>query len=183
MEKNTFTQKLHKVCSNDELRPIAMCVHFKNGFAYAYDGYIAIKQSLEYHTILGKEHLEGKSLHRDSYEAVMKFEIAECDDNGISCKSTDGQVAYYEFFDRKGEMPDFDKVFRPTGMKSIEFIGLNPKYLIRLHEGMHSPTNQMRLEFQGVDKAVLVSCPDIPDQEGIIMPVSLNGTLDFGKNE
>lgn len=178
MDKQTFTTSLHAVCSTDELRPIMMCVHFKNGFAYASDSKMIVKQSLEYHTIIGKECLEDKSIHKDNYEEVMRFDIAECDDNGIACKSVDGRAAYFEFFDRKGdEIPDFEKVLNSGGLKTIDFIGINPKLLAKLSKAMHSPTGDLRLRFQGVDKPILVDTPDIPDQMGLIMPVLINHSL------
>ena len=178
MEKQTFTTSLHSVCSTDEMRPIMMCVHFKNGFAYASDGYMLIKQSLEYHSIIGAEHLEDKSIHKDNYEAIMKFEIAECDDNGIACKDTDGRVAYFEFFDRKGEeIPDHEKILAKSGITQVGFIGIRPKFLSKLAKAMHCPSGAFRLQFQGIDKAIIVDTPEIPDQIGIIMPALINDTL------
>lgn len=178
MDKETFTLKLHECCGDDELRPMLMCVHFKGGYAYASEGHVAIKQSLEYHTISNPEHLEGKSLHKDNFKAVMGFEFAECDDAGIACSDNDGRTAFFEYFDRKGqEMPNFDDVMLPTEKKPIDFLGINPKYLTMLSKAMHSPSEAYRFRFQGIDKPILIDVPEIPNQTAILMPVTLNDTL------
>lgn len=66
-DKFNFTTKLHEACADDALRPVMMCVHFMNGFACASDAHIAVRQSLEYHSIINPELLDGKSLHKDNY--------------------------------------------------------------------------------------------------------------------
>jgi len=178
MDKETFTLNVYECCSDDDLRPIMNCVHFKGGYAYASDSSVAIKQSLEYHTIINPEHLEGKSLHRDNFKAIMGFERAECDDAGIACTDHDGRAAFFEYFDLKGqEMPDFDKVIRPLGGQSVDFIGISPKYVAILAKAMHAPGKIFRFKFQGKDKPVLVDVPDIPNQIGLIAPALLNDTL------
>ena len=178
MDRETFTLKVHECCSDDEIRPILMCVHFKGGFAYATDGAVAIKQSLEYHTIINPEHLEGQSLHKDNFKAVMGFERAECDDAGITCTDHDGRAAFFEYFDRKGqEMPDFESVLKPLGGQSVDFIGISPEYIGLLAKSMHSPDKIFRLKFQGKDKPVLVDVPGIPNQVALIAPAILNDTL------
>jgi hypothetical protein len=178
MEKKTFTTKLYEVCSSDELRPVMMCVHFKDGFAYASDGHMVVKQSLEYHTIQGIEFLEGKSLHKDNYKAIMGFEMAECNEDGVACSDSDGRTAFYEYFDHKGtETPNFDSVLKPTGQKAIEFIGLNPEFLAKIGKAMHVPSNSLRLQFQGVDKSILIDTPEIENQWGLLMPAMINDSL------
>jgi len=178
MDKQTFTLKLHECCSDDEIRPLMMCVHFTGGYFYASDGHVVIKQSLEYHGIINPEHLEGKSIHKDNYKAIMGFEIAQCDDAGVACSDSDGRTAFYEYFDRKGQdMPDFEKVLKPNGGQSVDFIGLSPKYITMLAKAMHSPNESFRFRFQGKDKPVLVDVPEIPHQTALIAPILLNNTL------
>jgi hypothetical protein len=180
MDKETFTLKLHECCSDDDLRPIMNCVHFKGGYAYASDAHIVIKQSLEYHTIINPELLDGKSLHKDNFKAVMGFERAECDDAGIACTDHDGRAAFFEYFDRKDqEMPDFDKVLTPKGYKSVEQIGISPEYITMLAKAMHSPNRIFRLRFQGMEGGILIDVPEIPHQWALLSVVILNETL-FG---
>ena len=46
-EKSNFATPLHLACADDEIRPALECVHFIDGFAYATDGSILVKQSLK----------------------------------------------------------------------------------------------------------------------------------------
>lgn len=178
MEKQTFKTKLYEVCSNDELRPVMMGIHFINGFAYASDGHMVVKQSLEYQTIQGIEFLNGKSIHKDNYKAIMGFEVAVCNDDGVECADSDGRVAFYEYFDLKGtSVPDFDTVLKPTGQKSIEFIGINPDYLNKIGKALHVPSGAIRLQFQGVDKGILIDTPEIENQWAMLMPAMINNSL------
>lgn len=178
MDKQTFTTKLYEVCSNDSLRPILMCVHFNNGFAYASDAHMVIKQSLDYHTILEKELLEGKSIHMDNYKAIMGFETAKCTEKGVECKDSDGRVAFYEYFDRgKDGLPNFDEILKPQGLRPVEFIGINPEYLYKLRKAIHAPNNALRLQFQGVDKGILIDCPEIENRWAILIPALLSDNL------
>jgi len=178
MDKKTFTTKLYEVCASDELRPVMMAVHFKDKFAYASDGHMLVKQSLEYHTILGVDFLEGKSLHKDNYKAIMGFEIAECNEDGVACTDTDGRTAFFDYFDLHGtEVPNFESVLKPIGQKSVEFIGINPDYLNKIGKALHVPSGALRLQFQGVDKAILIDTPEIENQWAILMPAIINDSL------
>lgn len=169
---------MHEACGSDELRPILMCVHFKDGFAYSSDANVIVKQSLEYHTIINPEFLEGKSVHKDNYKAIMQFEKAECNEEGISCSDSDGRTAFFEYFHRVcGEIPNFDSILKPIGQKSVEFIGINPECLHRISRAMHVPSGSLRLQFQGVDRGVLIDSPEIPNQWGLLAPTIINDTL------
>lgn len=178
MEKQTFKTKLYEACGSDELRPVLMCVHFKDGFAYASDGHMVVKQSLEYHTIQEPSFLDGKCIHKDNYKAIMQFEVAVCNEDGVACRDSDGRTAFYEYFDKNGtETPNFDSVLKPTGQRSVEFIGLNPDFVGRIGKALHVPSGTLRFQFQGIDKAVLIDTPEIENQWAVLMPVAINGSL------
>lgn len=182
MDKKNFTTKLHQCCSDSkkELRPYALAVHFKNGYAYATDGTILIKSALEYHSIIKPEFLEGKALHRDNFKEIMKFDIAECCEDGISCRSEDGQVAFYEYFDMQGTVaPDFDKIIPTdmTGAKSIFQIGIDPDRMGKLTSSMFSDTGTFRLTFSGQLKAIVVDVIGYDKQVGILMPRALSESI------
>jgi hypothetical protein len=179
-EKYTFSTKLHEACANDPLRPIFACVHFMNGFACASEGHIAIRQSLEYHSIINPEMLDGKSLHKDNYKAIMGFEFAEANEDGIQCKDTDGRTAFYEYFKLEGDQPNFDKIFSDAtskGVKSVHFIGFNPVLLAKLAKALYCPDENIRCRFTGIDTTVLVDAVGVENQEAIIMPAILQDTL------
>lgn len=160
MEKQNFTTELHKCCSSDkkETRLWAKAIHFNNGFAYASEGHVLIKSSLEYHSVINPENLEGKAMHKDNFKEIIKFDVAECLEDGISCKSVDGQVAFYEYFNMEGtKAPDFNKVI-PSGseFKSLFQVGLNPTYVSKLSDAMFYGESCLRYRFTGQNSAILV---------------------------
>lgn len=178
MEKFTFTTKLNECCSTDPLRPTFNSVHFMNGYACATDGKIAIRQSLEYHTIINPELLDGKSLHRDNYKSVMTFEISEATEDGISCKDIDGRTAFFEYQKLEGDQPNYDSIFsvqRPN--TALNFVGISPALLTKLSKAIYTPSGAVRFRFTGIDTPILVDAVGVDNQEAIIMPAILEDTL------
>jgi hypothetical protein len=179
-EQKTFNTKLYEVCSTDKLRPVMNCIYFDSGYAYASNGNVAIKQSLEYQSVLGAEFLDGKLLHRDNYKSVMAFDFAECHDDGIACKSTSGAVAFFEYYTPlEGEkIPAYDKVIRTEfPVIPLSFIGMNPDFLIKLTKALYAPSGNIRCQFTGLDKPIKVDVIGIEDQEAILMPYILTDSL------
>jgi len=177
MDRLNFNTKLYEVCSDDDLRPTLCCIHFHNEYAYATDGCIVIKQSLEYHFVIHPELLNGKRLHRDNYKAIMQFDTAECFDNGIACKSSDGCSAFFDFFNDESPFLNFESVLSARPDQPVSFIGVNPIKLAKLAKAFHSPSGALRLTFSGKESSILVDVPGIDNQLGAIMPVVLNDTL------
>lgn len=196
-EKQTFKTKLHEVTANDSLRPMLQCVHFKNGFAYASNSHVCIKQSLEYHSVIDVEKLEGKAIHRDSYAAAMKFDYVIATEDGLDCSGTNGQKAFFDYYQPddipdtgedslekvgRNRVPDFEDVLKPkSGITSMSFIGVNPDNFTVLMKALYAPTKTVRIQFTGIDKAILVDVPGVEDQEAVIMPRIIEGALEFKK--
>lgn len=177
-EKFNFTTKLYEACAKDEIRPIYNCVHFQSGFAYASNGIIIVKQSLALHSILEPKELDGKSLHADSYKNIMQFESATANQDGISCSDKDGRVAFFEYFDRKGEnIPDFDTIINKFSAKSVEFIGLTLEQIKMVINSFYIPSGVARLNFGGIDKGIYIDVPGVEDQMAILMPALIEPTL------
>lgn len=178
-KKNTFNTRLYEVCGDDSLRPILQCVQFRNNFAYATNGHMSIRQTLDFQSVLNKEELEGKLLHRDSFKACMSFEIAEATPDGVYCKNTNGQSAFFNYFNPEGEtIPDIEKAMRNRkGLTSLSFIGINPEMFSKLSKAIYNPNNNLRIQFTGIDSAILIDAVGIEDQEAILMPIALNSSL------
>ena len=87
-QKNNFDKKvqMHLACSKNELRKEMQCVYFKDGFAYASDGIILVKNriseisGLEKHEV---EALNGKFLHADLYKDMLKYDNIMIAEDGI----------------------------------------------------------------------------------------------------
>jgi hypothetical protein len=153
------------------------CVHFVDGFAYASNGGMLVKQTLSYHSIIDPENLNGTSLHRDNYANIMQFEIARATPDGVHCSNKDGRTAFFEYYDRKGqEIPDFESVLGKLPVKAVDFIGIRPKDFDLLSKVLYNGEG-VRVRFAGIDKAMVCDVIAWEEQVAIVMPLILNGTL------
>ena len=153
------------------------CVHFIDGFAYASNGNMIIKQSLEYHSVLEKDFLNGHSIHRLNYANIMQFEFATANEDGIACQNKDGRTVFFEYFDAKGEpVPDFARVVNQFSAKGVDFIGIAPKQVEILGKAFYNG-DHVRFRFAGIDRGMIIDVLGYEDQLAYLMPVILNGTL------
>ena len=182
--KNTFITKLWECCSNDQLRPLMQCVHFSDGLAYASDGMVIIRQTLEYHSILEPEFLEGKSIHKNNYKAIMAFENAVCNAEGIECYNTNGQTAFFAYYEPSEEMktPNFEAMFRHLpGMVQLSGIGIDIDLMARACKALFCPSKKYTLQFTGIDSYILVEVDKWPEQTAIVMSHCPEPTLPLKK--
>lgn len=178
MDKYTFTTKLNDACASDDMRPIMNCIHFMNGFAYASNGNIVVKQTLALHSIIEPANLDGKSIHKDSYSAITEFEFATATEDGIQCKDTDGREAFFNYFNTTGiAVPDFDKVISEFKAADVPFIGFSPRLMKIIMSALHCPSGYIRVNFGGISKVMYIDVPGVEDQCAILMPVLIENLL------
>jgi hypothetical protein len=173
--KFNFTSPLHLACAKDNLRPVMECIHFINGFAYASDAHIMVKQSLELHTILNPEMLEGKSIHKKSYEQICTYDIVQACDDYILCKG-EGREAEF-MYSECGKPPNFEAVIPIDPIKGIEYLGINPKMVAIAGKILHGSDMGVRMTFRGGRKAVILTTEEYSNQLVLIMPIALEPCL------
>ena len=155
-------------------------VYFKNGYAYASDAHVLIKQSLgEYCTVINKEALDGKCLYKDSFKDVRGFDIAEAKEDGIDCSDHDGgRKAFFPYGKEEVYAPNFETILNQISSASVPFIGLNPKLVEIAGKCLvRDKYSAMRLSFQGGDRPIVATIEGFGDQIAIIMPMLLGGNL------
>lgn len=183
-DKKTFNTRLHECCAGkeDKLRPYFQCVHFENGYGYATNGKMAIKQTLSFHTILNPQNLDGHSLPRDSYREIMGFEYAEANAEGVTCWNTNGQQVFFAYYEPESEndkKPDIERMFQNCkGQTQLGFIGIDTEALNKVKRALYlAGTEGVRLQFTGVDKHILIDVIGVDKQKAILMPTILENTL------
>lgn len=179
-EKHTFNTKLHECCGTDPIRPAFQCVYFKNGFAYATDGYVCIKQTLTLQGVFGVENLEGKAIHRDSYKDIMGFEEVECNEDGIECCNANGQKVFFEYYPENPDnpAPNFEAYLKGRkGPIALDFIGIDFSLFEKLQKALYAPGGNIRLQFTGIDSHIIVDAIGVEDQIATMMPKILESTL------
>ena len=90
---------MHLACAKDGLRPIMACIYFKNGFAYATDGYILARNRIDECSTLQEcdiQALDGKLLHANFFKDMLKYDDILISDEGIECHKGD-EKAFFIF--------------------------------------------------------------------------------------
>ena len=185
--------KLHKACANDEFRPAMHYICFRNGYAYATDGHIAVRASLDAICALSEEErnkLNGYLIHKKQYEMLLKYstiEIGEgvitCIDSELNARTTIQLVKLAESSDSKEReegkaiyFPNVDAVINDDLSKEpLQKVGFNYQMLSRLIAAMGITSNRIGFRFTSCNKPIVVLGvePGI-DVRGIIMPMMLD---------
>jgi hypothetical protein len=176
-QKFNFATPLHLATSDDELRPVMQCVWFNDGFAYASDSHVLVKQSIEMSTIMEADKLNGHCLHRSSFKDIMKYQYATATDEGVDCTGKKGDKAFYPYHDGIGEMPSFEKVLDDilsNDPEATNRVGLSSPSLVRVSKALGCGRSGLTLSFRGYLRGVVVSANDSEagNQIGLIMPIT-----------
>lgn len=174
MDKFNFTSKLHLLCSSDELRPAMNCVHFVGGYAYASNGYALIKQEMSIHSIIDAQELDGKCIHREAFKAILKFDTARANSEGIECRNKEGDEAFFPYFDLQGvKIPDFDSLIADlTSINPVPVIGMNASRFKEAVGAMYlGGSGNIKLTFRGLSKPIVITDDSVDGQIVILMPV------------
>ena len=170
--KNTFISDLHLACANDKSRPAMQCVHFKDGFAFASDGYVVVKQPLHLNLVDNMDILDGVSIHSESFKAIRKMKHVTATEDGFECTSKDGSKVFFQY--SMEIAPDFEAVLKPKGVQMMGEIGVNPGLIGVLKKAM-AGGDRVKMTFQGQGAAILIE-PLSVDYEGevaMIMPLPI----------
>lgn len=169
-QKRNFKTPLHLACSSDELRPVLGFVFFENGYAYATNGYIGIKQSLEYCDVVNCQELNNHAIHRSAFAKIIKYPMAVATKEGIECSDRNIKVLF-RYTDMELIRPNLEKCVKDLKSESVYSLALYP-HLFALAEKTlyHNGTLPAVVEFNGKYKAMRVTYKDIPNQEAYIMP-------------
>lgn len=179
-EKYNFMAPLHLACREDDLRPVMECVHFINGYAYASDGSILCKSSIEdYCTVINKDMLNGHALHKDSYAAILKYEVADAHDDGVEAYDDGGKRAFFPYFKSEDwQVPNFDSVLEGFSAVATATFGIRPELFAIADRCIVRPKGTpLRCTHQQPSKPIIVQCDSYGAQLCAIMPCLIDDTL------
>jgi len=169
--------KMHLACASDELRPVMECIYFKDGFAYASDGHILVKNRISECSTLDEETikgLDGKLLHKDFYKDILKYDNILIAEDGIECTKGNDRAFFY-FGDQDAmKYPDAEKLvqnYMNASPHQTSQISFNMNLFKRINGSLYN-CDQCTTNFKG-DGSVMVifSYHDDVSSIGIIMPI------------
>lgn len=177
--------KPQKCCGTDALRPAMSHLFFNNGFVYATDAHVLIKQDLKAcHGMTDEivEKLNGKMLHRENADALAACDLFEIHDDkiiGAKKNSKTKVLADLVADGQEGEYPNVEAVI-PSMADASELAqyALDPKKLLQLQSAsvaLDKDAKVLRLTFFAPDRGALVHFHGFSESEqlGVIMPCIL----------
>lgn len=179
MKTKNFRKKISLACGTDELRPSMTHLYFKDGYVYATDAHILLKQSLKAHAFTDDEIeiMNGKFLHAAAFNEVYRYDSVTVSEQGFICRK--GPVkTIVEFTDYDGSYPDADAVI-PTGpLVPIDSIGVNMAIIKKVEQLTLSYVKNVKIHFRAKNKAIIFTPLDSDDLEPnaeiiLVMPVMM----------
>lgn len=176
--------KLHKVCADDELRPIFGYLYFRSGNVYATDAHIAIAAQLSFVSTFSEEDqklLEGKLIHATQFAQLLKMRetyIKETTDGvQFECKTGAGETTIIPILTEEalGKFPNVESVLESArtsakeNKQPLSHIGLNQSRLADLTAAMNAKI--VNLYFSDASHAITVQDADTSNEiRAILMP-------------
>lgn len=176
--------KLHKVCADDNLRPVMGYLYFKNGKVYATDGHIAIAAPLSFVSTFSDEEqklLEGKLVHATQFAKLLQMRETKPELVGENlcfiCTIKNGLKVIFPLLDEKetSKFPNVEVVLESAkanakkSKQTVSHVGLKMSILADLSAAMGA--ENVDLYFSSSAKAIVVEDGDGGNEIGaIIMP-------------
>lgn len=158
--KNNFNKKvqMHLACSVDDFRPETQCIFFNNGFAYATDTHILVRNRISEISGLNESEIEalnGKFLHADFYRDMLKYDSIMIAEEGIECgKGNDKAFFYFSTFEK---YPDAEKVLQDALNKQavpLPQFSFDMKLMQRLNKALYK-SDSCTATFKGVSYPIV----------------------------
>lgn len=172
MQNISNLKNVADVCDKNPHRPSLECGYVRNGFLYATNGHIALKQSLELYQLSEEEikFLEGKFLHRELLKDLSKCQtLAFTEDRIVGEKN--GVKNEFFYSDDKVNYPNVDAVF-PSALEAVDTIRIDFGLLNKASKCLIDSSYGIDIRFHGKTRAVLISTPNygFEEQTALIMP-------------
>lgn len=173
--------KMHEACAKDELIPVMACIYFKDGYAYASNAHILVKNKVSEISSIPEDQIEQLNdvyLHKDIYKKILEFDEIDISADGIECRKESKKAFFYFQTFEKSKYPNADKVLDDMLNKQTATIpkcGFNIEYLSRLHKAIPD-SDSFIFRFKGsypVISAVLESADTDISSIGLIMGLTL----------
>lgn len=90
--------KLHAACAVKETQPELAYISFRQGYAYACNGELAVKGLLKHISTFNEEELailEGKSIHMDNFRRLLNYNVANITPRGFEVNENGKRLLIY----------------------------------------------------------------------------------------
>lgn len=172
--------KMHLACApKDGVRKEMACIYFKDGFAYATDGCILVKNRISEISTFSEEEiaaLDGKMLPAEHYKDILKYDECLISDEGIEAVKGDDRAFFYFKDPGDGHFPNADRVMQDAlNRRTVPMpeIGFNIKLMKRMAEAL-SNFDLCKAMFKGEGQPIVFqSIMEGVSSVGALMPVMI----------
>lgn len=173
--------KMHLACLKEDVtNPTLGCIYIKNGYAYASDRSILVRNDLRDMSNFDDadiEALDGKYIPADFYKEIIKYDDCLISDEGIECHKDDDKAFFYFKVFGDSKYPNADQVLENALNKMtvpMPQIGFDVKKMQTLYKALYG-ANQCKATFKGEGQPIVFySLEKSSNSVGILMPVTIN---------
>ena len=172
--------KMHLACApKNDVRKAMTCIYFKDGFAYATDGSVLVKNRISEISAFSEEEiaaLDGKMLPAEHYKDILKYDECLISDEGIEAVKGDDRAFFYFKDPGDDHFPNADKVLQDALNRTavpMPEIGFNIRLMKRMAEAL-SNFDQCKAMFKGAGLPIVFqSIMEDVSSVGVLMPVMI----------
>lgn len=172
--------KMHLACSDDDIRPVMQYIYFKDGFAYASDAHILVKNKLSEITEGFSDEqlslLDGKLMHKTSFRKILEYDFVRIGETGIECLTQFSTIEFRFSADASLKYPDAEAVISMAKEKNepINRVSLSAKLYHRLYQSLYNDDRLVLNFSKSEHHGILVKSQDkYIESEAVIMPIMI----------
>lgn len=173
--------KMHLACApKDGMRKEMACIYFKDGFAYATDGHILVKNRISEISTFSEEEiaaLDGKLLPAEHYKDILKYDECLISDEGIEAVKGDDRAFFYFKNPGDGHYPNADKVLQDALNRQtvpMPEVGFNILLMEHMAKAL-SNFDQCKAMFKGSGQPIIFqSIMEDVSSVGLLMPIYIS---------
>lgn len=169
--RQNFRTKIYLACSEDSEK--LKYVYIQDGYIYATNAHIVVKQSLEsYCDCINKENLEGKKILADNFEKVYKYDFVEVEEHFLKCYNEGAaeEFATFEITEIEEKINFEEVIQKGYNHEAVQAIGIDERELNTIVKCL-SGDSKIALYFNGVTSIIRVESMNEGEQIGFIMPI------------
>lgn len=169
--------KMYIACDNDDLMSWIEYVFFKDGYMYATNAHVIVRNKISECSNLSEDdiyRLNGKCLHRNVYKNILTYDFIKVEDDGIRCQK--GFESCFFQFGNVEKYPNIESTVREVLSKkpiSTNEVYINPRSL-NIASKCIPHIDGMKFMFVGdghVENIIIRDLDEMADCVAIVMPL------------
>lgn len=166
---NFLKTNIQNACGNDDIRPHFKCVYFKNGYAYAIDCHILVRESLNHVHDMNDDQikmLDDKMISKDSFKYLKNISSFEIKNDGILVRQKSG-LEILVMYSKDSNRAEFEAVIPDIDNCTFDhkdlILAINPFVLKKLLSCLENAISKVYvMPNEKNNRAILMGVDDIP---------------------